>query len=366
MSAKVKNIVLISMVSLFIAGFFLWSIFKPCDERSVSERRNLAQFPEMSTDNIVSGKFMTDFESFSLDQFPLRNQFRTIKAFTSFYVLGQKDNSNIYVSGGYASKLEFPINYDALDYAAGRFSYVYDSFLKGTDSKVYVSVIPDKNMFLAGENGYPSMDYNEFSQYFEKVCDFAQYIDIMPQLEISDYYATDTHWRQEKIVKIADFLSQNMGVKLDEKYTEKSVSQPFYGVYYGQSALPLPSDTIKYLDSEMLESCTVYDYETAKEMPVYDLEKCDGDDPYEMFLGGSKSLITIENKNAKTDKELIIFRDSFGSSLAPLLAEGYSKITLVDIRYISPSVLDKFIDFNGQDVLFIYSTLVLNNSITIK
>ena len=85
-----------------------------------------------------------------------------------------------------------------------------------------------------------------------------------------------------------------------------------------------------------------------------------------MFLSGSKSLLTIENPNATTDKELIIFRDSFGSSIAPLLAEGYAKITLVDIRYMSPNMLGNFMEFTDQDVLFLYSTGVLNNSITIK
>ena len=77
-------------------------------------------------------------------------------------------------------------------------------------------------------------------------------------------------------------------------------------------------------------------------------------------------VITIENPSAATDKELIVFRDSFGSSLSPLLVEGYAKVTVVDIRYISPVLLGNFIEFHGQDVLFIYSSLVLNNSSTIK
>ena len=40
-----------------------------------------------------------------------------------------------------------------------------------------------------------------------------------------------------------------------------------------------------------------------------------------MFLSGSKSLLTITNPSADTDRELVIFRDSFASSLAPLLTE---------------------------------------------
>ena len=46
--------------------------------------------------------------------------------------------------------------------------------------------------------------------------------------------------------------------------------------------------------------------------------------------------------------------------------QDYAKVTLVDIRYIQIDVLDRFLEFNGQDVLFLYSALVLNNSSTIK
>ena len=95
------------------------------------------------------------------------------------------------------------------------------------------------------------------------------------------------------------------------------------------------------------------------------MEKAEGNDLYEMFLSGPRSLLVIDNPSADTDKELIIFRDSFGSSIAPLFIEAYSKITLVDIRCISPAYLGRFIEFDGQDVLFLYSTLVLNNSDTI-
>ena len=151
-----------------------------------------------------------------------------------------------------------------------------------------------------------------------------------------------------------------------KEYEKIKVNAPFYGVYHGQSALPLKPDEIYYLTNETIENCTVFNFEENKEMSVYDLSKSDSDDPYEIFLSGPLSLITIENKNAESDRELIIFRDSFGSSIAPLFIEAYSQITLVDIRYISSEVLDRFISFENQDILFLYSTLVLNNAETIK
>lgn len=309
---------------------------------------------------------MTDFEKYTLDQFPLRDRFRTVKAVTVFYFLNQKDNNDIYIKDGYASKLEYPVNLDSLEYAAKRFQFVYDKYISGSSGKVYLCVIPDKNYFMAEANGYPSMDYETLISQVKQKTEFAEYIDISHLLELSDYYATDTHWRQEEIGDVAEYIAEKMNVVLSAEYTKKEAEVPFYGVYYGQSALPLPADKLYYLENDMLKECRVYDYETNAEISVYDMEKLKGDDLYELFLSGSKSLLTIENPKASTDREMILFRDSFGSSIAPLLAEGYAKITLVDIRYISPNILDRFIEFDNQDVLFLYSASVLNNSITIK
>lgn len=91
-----------------------------------------------------------------------------------------------------------------------------------------------------------------------------------------------------------------------------------------------------------------------------------GKDPYEMFMSGSDALIVVDNPNAKTDKELVIFRDSFGSSISPYFISSYKKITLIDIRYIQSDMLGFFIKFNNQDVLFMYSTMMLNSSLGFK
>jgi hypothetical protein len=151
-----------------------------------------------------------------------------------------------------------------------------------------------------------------------------------------------------------------------EDYRKTPLEKPFYGVYYGQAALPMEPETLYIMESDLLDGCRVYDYETGKYGAVYDMGKLSSRDLYDVYLSGAKSLLTIENPAAGNDRELIVFRDSFGSSMVPLLVNGYSKVTLVDIRYIQSSMLPQYIDFHGQDVLFLYSTLVLNNSSTIK
>jgi len=368
MTTKIKNIVLTCVMAVFLFGLSVYCWVKPADAFSDSERRNLDQFPKMNKETLLSGDFMKDFEDYTLDQFPMRDRFRTLKSISSFYVFRQLDNNDIYIKDGYAAKIEYPMNESSVDHAAERFRYLYDKYMADKDMNVYFSIVPDKGYFLAEKNGYLSMNYEKFFSQMKDKTDFMEYIDITELLGIEDYYKTDTHWRQEKITDVAAKLAAGMGVTLSGNYTEKTLDQPFYGVYYGQSALPLPPETIHYLTNDILDGCKVYNYESMKpeEIGMYDMEKAHGKDPYEMFLSGSLSLLTIENPNATTDKELIVFRDSFGSSIAPLLAEGYAKVTLVDIRYITSDLLARFVDFENQDVLFLYSTLVLNNSVTLK
>lgn len=366
MSEKLKNTVTVYVMAAFFLVFFVWCLFKPADETSDSERRKLAAMPAFKLSSVLSGKFMQDFEDYATDQFPLRNSFRTIKSYAAFYLLMQRDVGGIYLKDGYASKLEYPMNTASLDNAAAKFERIYNKYLSGKNVNVYLSVIPDKNYFLAGQNGYPVMDYEKLVSYLREKTGYMQYIDIFDCLELSDYYRTDTHWRQEKIADVARRLGESMGVTLSGQYTTQLLNKPFYGVYYGQSALPLPSEELYYLNSDTISSCRVYDFETSAETSVYDMEKAQGKDPYEMFLAGPKSLMTINNPGAAADKRLIVFRDSFGSSVAPLLIEGYGEIILVDIRYLSSDMLGNFIDFDNSDVLFLYSTLVLNNSVTMK
>lgn len=364
MKKEAKITVLLLAVLFFGFSAFCW--LKPATEYSATERRKLEQFPEMTVQTVADGKFMTDFEEYTLDQFPLRDRFRSLKAWVSGNIFGKSDNNDIYVADGYAVKMEYPLKEESLQNAGDRFQNIYEKYLKSSGSKIYVSLIPDKNYFLAEKSGHLSMDYDKLFETMQEEMSYAEYVDITGLLTIEDYYRTDVHWRQENIVDVAEKIGDAMGITLSKSYDTKTLEEEFYGVYFGQSALALPGEKLHYLNNEVLEQCTVYNYENNQTVGIYDMEKAEGDDPYEIFLSGPVSLLKIENPNAQTGKELIVFRDSFGSSLVPLLAEGYKTITLIDIRYIQSDFLGNFVDFANKDVLFLYSTVVLTNSETLK
>ena len=256
---------------------------------------------------------------------------------------------------------------DSYEYAAKKFKFIYDNYLKNTNASAYISIIPDKAYFLAEQNGYLSMDYADFIEKMTESVEFAEYIDITGNLSIEDYYKTDTHWRQENLIDIAALLVNGMGGEYNSEYDVNTLDHPFYGVYSGRVGRPVSPETIYYLTNESMKDIKVTDYQNGgKEISLYDMVKATGKDPYDMFLSGELSKVTIENPNAKTDKELVVFRDSYGRSLIPLLADDYAKITVVDIRYAHPMLLLGGVNFENADVLFLYSTLVLNNSSELK
>ena len=103
---KRKNLAVVCLTAAFLLGFLIWGLCKPDDAVSVSERRKLAQKPELTLSSVLRGEFMTKFETYTLDQFPLRDGFRRLKAVTLLDVLQEKDNNGIYVADGYAAKLD--------------------------------------------------------------------------------------------------------------------------------------------------------------------------------------------------------------------------------------------------------------------
>lgn len=367
MGKTIRNICMALLIAVWAAlSLFAW--FKPAQELSEAERRPLAQPPAFGSKALLSGSFMEDFEDYALDQFPLRDSFRQLKALFHYNALGMGDNNGIYIADGYAAQLEYPLNAEALEYGLGKLQGVYEKYLAGSDCKVYCAVIPDKSYYLAVENGYPAMDYEALFDAVKNSLPGATHVTLTDCLDIEDYYYTDTHWRQETLLPAAKQLCGAMGITAPTKggYTVTALERPFYGVYYGQAALPMEPETMYIMESDLLAQCKVYNYETGKYTAVYDMDKLTGKDLYEVYLSGPQSLLRIENPNATTDRELVVFRDSFGSSMVPLLVQDYKTVTLVDIRYINSWQLENFLGFEDQDVLFLYSTLVLNYGTQLK
>jgi len=373
MNKHIDKITIIAFC-VFIFGLGIAFFAMPNDTHSRTERRMLARPPAISTDAIMSGQAMRDFEPYMQDHFPARELFRTINAMTRRYALRQRDHNDYYLAGGHLSQMEHPLNPTALTDNMRHLATIYAVMLEGMN--VFYAIILDKNYFLAPAHGFLHLDYDEFIRIVHRYMGNHTFIDLFEILTIDDFYRTDIHWRQEALLPTAAALAYAMNAPAPPANFTHHTLENFRGNFHGAAALPVRPDDLIFLTNHYTESAIVHtlteqggqfimtDHITfqGETMPlqVYNPALFYGMDSYDVFLAGAQALMTIYIPNATTDRELIIFRDSFGSSITPLLLGSYSKITLVDIRYIPARLLPQFIDFADQDVLFLYSVPILN------
>lgn len=365
---KLRNILCIAFFVIFIFAISASFIIKEPISVLASERRKAAQFPDFSVEKVIDKSFFDGVEDFLTDQFPLRDKFRAIKAAVQLKIFNQKDNNGTYFVEGHISEIDETLSEASVESMAKKINAIFDKYLKDKNNRVFYSVIPDKNYFLAEKNGYPSYDYGKMTDILRSNISDMEYIDIFECLTIDDYYKTDSHWKQENLSAVVQKLGEKMGFDAVDmnSYNPENLGD-FSGVYSSRLAFGTEPDEIICMRHEATDSAIVYNFETQKEhIGVYDTEKMKKNDKYDVFFSGAVPIITAENTLNPNGKELVVFRDSFGSSLAPLLLGSYGKITLVDTRYISSHILGEYVDFENCDVLFIYNTQLINQSSMLK
>ena len=346
----------VALFSLVLFGFFFLNLFSSDKLISEYERRKLNQRPKLNEIDVEK------WESYTSDQFIFRDSFRFLKSFVNRNILMQLDNHDLYTIEDQIYKKEAPLNSASIE----NFNKKIQNIINQTtdENKVYLALIPQKEYYVK-DKIYQHFDYETLYEMVENAFD-VNFIDLRASLTQKDYYQTDTHWKQENLAGVLDSLQKAMQFERFESTITKHKIDSFYGVYYGQLAQKRAPEELVYLSSETIDSAKVSYLEDETISSVYTPHKKNSLDGYDVFLNGASSLIEIINPNASTDQELIIFRDSFGSSLAPLLIESYHKITLVDTRYIYSQFYLDLIEFDHQDVLFLYSTLLVNQSGTLR
>ena len=294
---------------------------------------------------------------------------------------------DFFIMDGHVSEIIAPMKEAMIDYAGTLFTSIYDTYLTAAQNEddpllmprhtVVFSLIPDKNVYLEDTKAYadgklphiPMIDYTAMETRLRSRMPWASFVNLRDTLSLDDYYYTDMHWRQESLFEAANTIAQKFGLTLTNTYTAVPYkTHPFIGSYTTDFASDVQSDTLLYLTSDVLSAVTVTDYVNGipKQGVLYHTDIDADDHSYDLFLSGPMPLQVLESPLATTDRELIIFRDSFGSAIAPYFCEVYAKVTLVDLRYLNSGMLGNFITFEDQDVLFLYSTHLINTAMILK
>lgn len=362
MKDKILTLSFMAMLCILM----LMACLTPDQTLSASERRKLTQFPTWDMKSFMSGEYMSEWEQYAADQFPFRDAFRMLKGYVAQYVMRMKDEDGIFVSDQAIYELHPTLDEASVHYFSALLNDIRMHDL--SSSHCYFALIPDKTSLL--DASIPQWDDERLKALLKEELKEMEFIDLYDTLRISSFYPTDLHWRQEALDEVMDKLSDAMKLPAFQMPSETHCYDAFYGAYYGRITHHLKPDTLCWLSDETVQDGVVYDWEQQRHRHVYERDDLTHIDAYDIFLGGAKPLLIIENKHQDNQRELILFRDSFGSSLAPLLIPYYAKITMIDLRYLSLDRLReiKEIDLaNAQaDVLFLYSAAMVNQSYTMK
>ena len=361
-----------ALFCLFIFGFGAAHFILPDRDFSEQENTFLEQFKPPTWDTVRSGEFMKQFEKYYNHQFPLRDQWVQMKAYSE-RTLGKQENNKVYfgTDGGQTLFAHFTqISDDELATRVGFVNKLGDNL----EVPVWFSLVPDKSYvqaWLLPENA-PNVDDGSTIEGAMGLCGenvrFIDMRDYFPRegYEASMFYRTDHHWTTWGAYQGFLKLMEGMGVAFayDGEWFDIKVAEDFYGTTYSASGAGwVEPDSIYRVVPEggFHGHTTVTRYPEGKpiEGGLYYPEKLEVKDKYAYFLGGNQPLCVIKNPDAQGGK-LLVVRDSYSDSLAPFLAEGFQEVHLFDLRYNNVS-LKKYVAENGIDqVLVLYSASNFN------
>ncbi len=350
----------------FIFGLAIWFVVNPKADYSSSEKRYLQQFPETSVDTVLSGEFSEKFETYFADHFPQRNMWVGLN---SYYNLGIGLNGR---NGVYNSADGYLINVPV-----DKENYVRKNIRVLAEFKEKIGDVP-MTVMLAPSTGYIAADklplihdsYNDDTYFSETAKTLSEsgvnFVDLRETFKqkyaegVQLYYRTDHHWTTDGAYEGYVKLCEKLGVQpADKNSFAKTAYGGFYGTTYSTSGywLTKPDSITVYDNQENTDkNITVKISEDGKDNhygSMYFYNHIDEDDKYPVFLDGNHALTEIQNKNAKNGT-IVVIKDSFSHSLAPFLAENYSKVVLVDLRYYKQSVSDLIKKENPEQVVALY------------
>ena len=350
---------------IFIYGMALWFLFSPKTDYSSSEKRYLQKFPDANVEKVLSGEFGSEFETFFADQFPQRNTWVGLNAYTAL-AEGNNGASGVYnCKNGYL--INKPVSTDNnLDKNVGA---VVD-FAKTIDAPTTVMLVPSTG-YIA-DDVLPTFhdkynddeDISKISSTLSK--EKIGFVDLRERFKSEYkngsqlYYKTDHHWTTKGAYTGYQELCKALGITPIDDSTLKKDSYPdFYGTTYSSSGFWLtPPDNIEIWsnpkNSDKNISVKITEGSNVKTSgSMYFTDHLKEDDKYPVFIDGNHALTEITNTNAKNGTILLI-KDSFSHSLAPFLAENYSKVVLVDLRYYKESVSQLVSTYNPEQVVVLY------------
>ncbi len=367
---KPKGRIIFTLFSLFfcvLLGFFsLAGFYMPDRELSKIENRVLAGMPELTLSGVLDGSFMKDFESYLSDQFPFRDEAIYIKSFTE-RLWGKTEENGVYIGKGgflfdeptaYSKKkmtaLAKKIN--ALTKKNGKLNTVFA--LVPNSSYIYSDKLPD-NLKLSNQK-------NQIKDFYSRLDENILTVDTVSSLlkakNISEvFYRTDHHWTTRGAYSVFLQVAKKLNFSVNKKnYEFHTVSTHFEGTLKSKSISQRVQDRIEVCFPKESQGTYYVEFSggAKKRASLFFEDKLKEKNQYEVFLGGNYAKVTVTT-DLLEGKKLLVIKDSYANCMLPMLTPYFSKIVILDPRYMTENIQQVLNEEDFTDLLFLYNANTL-------
>ena len=371
---KVRIIIIIVFIGFFVLISGASLIIKD-REFSPNENRYLAETPELSWDNILSGKFQDGLEDYLRDQVCFRDGWITVKTGIQ-KACGDTDIGGAYVGkDGYDFEKITPEDVDEKQ-VDRNIKAVEDYFMTASETidkqKLSFLLVPTSGLVMQEKlpKNARLFDQAKYIDQVQKAMKDYNFVDVRDTLmdhnEEYIYYKTDHHWTSAGACLAYEVWSEHTGGEAEKKdeLAENVVSDKFRGSLYSKI---LDADSaydeiwtygLQKDDAFGSKDCTVTIDEKRQLDSIYDDEKLQEKDKYAYFLSGNYGQVHIQNQKVASKakgKNILIIKDSFANSFVPFVTQDYENIYMVDLRYYNGDMKSYLQKHNITDVLVLYN-----------
>ena len=366
---KFTSLATVIAFCLFLGGFAAAFFLLPARTFSEQENRRLAEAPSFGAEELFSGRFGEETNVYIADQFPLRDEFVTLKAAAELAMLKRANNGVLYTKDQLAV-----LEYDAY-YSRTRITGNADGFYENAVAAMAksrsadsakagipcVTLVPPRTIDVAGKTfGLPGHGDRLFAILEENFTPEAGFINLLPDMraayERGEYtvFRTDHHWTTAGAYSAYVKVMQKLGA------AERTIPREAFSVEKtgGFSGTTAARANFPFYTPDVLEIWTLPDeaeysvIADGKELGgFYSRERLRSSDKYSVFLDGTHAVTVITKKSGAPRKKLLVVKDSFANCLIPFLAREFDIVALDINTSASASAAAK--EYGADAILYV-------------
>ncbi len=363
---KICEIINAAVFFVIIAVIAIVSFILPKKEYSELENRYLAKAPKLSASSYFSGDFAAKLSEYLDDGFPLRKNW--ISLHTGLELLqGRHQVNGVYIAEDRMLEITQPVELASLDESLEAIRGLSEAvgnvhvMLVPTAAQIYSDVLP-KDIQTLDQKALIDYAYAKLSGSARTV---NVYNSLRAEREEYIYYRTDHHWTSLGAYIGYKDAAKSLGFTPvgAERFNIRHASHSFLGSLYSKSLYSKTEpDTIDFYTPISGQSRLETDDEQAGGK-VFAEAYLNQKDKYLCYLGRNTAKASIYS--GTEGGRLLIIKDSYANCLAPFLCEHYSRIDLIDLRYMTDPT-DYIDPADYDDILIVYNAAGFSTDTNLK